>query len=47
MMNCQLPKDEVAGTEVQLVAAKAVHHLPGLLWLQFEEGSCHDLSRQP
>ncbi len=38
MINCQLPEDKVAGIEVQLVAAKAVHILSGLLCLQFDGG---------
>ena len=37
-MNCQLPEDKVAGIEIQLVAAKAIHHLSGLLCLQFDGG---------
>ncbi|KAL0054519.1 hypothetical protein WJX82_010150 [Trebouxia sp. C0006] len=37
IMNCQLPDDQLAGIEVQLVAANTVHHLSGLLCLQFDE----------
>ncbi len=37
-MNCQLPEDKIASIEVQLVAAKAVHHLSGLLCPVFDEG---------
>ncbi|DBA65710.1 TPA: hypothetical protein ACH3X2_002757 [Trebouxia sp. C0005] len=31
MMNCQLPEHEIANIEVQLLSAKAVRHLSGLL----------------
>ncbi len=37
-MNCQLPEDKIASIEVQLVAAKAVHHLSGLLCPRFDVG---------
>ncbi len=37
MMNCQLPDDQLAGIEAQLVAANNIHHLSGLLCLQFDE----------
>ena len=30
-MNCQLPEHEIANIEVQLLSAKAVRHLSGLL----------------
>ncbi len=38
MMNCQLPEGKIASIEVQLVAAKAVHHLSGLLCPHFDGG---------
>jgi hypothetical protein len=37
MMNCQLPEERLASIEVQLVSAKAIRHLSGLLCPSFDQ----------
>ena len=38
MTNCQLPEQRLANIEVQLISAKAIRHMSGLLCPQFDGG---------